>query len=142
MRFCNIEDCPCHNVKFGDFEDVDCQVLAIEDKNEKKKNEMEDEEGTNKFSLEKDTEMTLAESVYSILTLTLRNMCRRDFIAGSEIIQAYINHYKLKNMFKALYNLMLAEEASISFFQEFLLFCLRKSIEIYMQEEKKETHLS
>ena len=140
MRYCSTEDCKCSRLNFKESDETyTCNDVVIHEKGK------EGEEEVRLECKEDISSATLIEALYEILNMTLRNMCSKEQSAGPEIIQAYINNYKLNNMFKALYNLMLAEEANISFFQEYMIYCLRyklqlirrKSIELCMLEEER-----
>ncbi len=159
MRYCSVEDCKCHTVTFRENEESElfpsCEALAPAKSPRKLVEVAVEDPGADKKpdGTGNEAAVTLSETIYEILNLTLRNMFDKGVSAPTEILQAYINYYKLNNMFKALYNLMLAEEAKPTLMQEYLIYCLRhvptyniticrKEIELCMLDEERRNNTS
>ena len=127
IRFCEDEKCPCRE-SFVVNEDLlqDLETMKIS-KNDQK---------------ETDKTRSIEEIICEILNLTLKKLTRTKNLHERIIINAYINYFMINRIFNSLYNLMLAEEYSLSYYQEFQLFYLRKTIECRMKEEERRNNTS
>ena len=117
-RFCNVVRCSCREIS-NETDDIQSQIVNRVIITTTK--EVKGEQSIYLLAKCKGMEKLMCE----ILNSTLRNMNLRENNSRREIIQGYVNYYLMNRIFNSLYNIMLAEENNITFFQEFQLFCLR-----------------
>ena len=124
IRFCVDENCQCRESLII-TEDIlqDSESIKII-KNERK-------------DLQSDKSKSIEEMVCEILNSILKKLKETNNLGERVIINAYIDYFMINRIYTSLYNLMLAEEYSLSYYQEFQLFCLRKIIEFRMIEEER-----
>ena len=122
-RFCDIKVCPCDKLRFEN-EELSSQLMAGFERQSKSQWE--------------DLKAILSE----ILNILLKNLHQRETLAERCIIHAFMDTFILNRVLNALYNIMLAEEENITFSQEFQIFCIKKSIELRMQNEGSRTTTS
>lgn len=134
IRFCNIEECDCRKIQLGE-KNSDAQILSF-DLIELSKNSQ------NGYLQAKFK--GLDQHMCEVLNATLRHMSRSEDTGEKEILQSYVDYFMMDRVFRALHDMMMAEEHQLTLFQQLQLFCLkfrsrilgRKTIESRMIEEE------
>ena len=128
IKFCSIEECKCKLIRINDGDtqsQIDNPEIMLM-KNDSKPNQLIDSNNQPN---------SLNQRIFEIMNLTLQNF--RNIKGGElEILQAHINYSILNKVYNSLYNIMKSEDYKLGLFQEFQIFCIRKSIEFTMIKDE------
>ena len=117
IKFCNLEKCKCTKIKFNgdtEFQDADLEAMPL----------------NKQYKIERNLYLEMKyknidKMICEILNLNLENTEYKETSSEQIIIVAYVNYYLMDRTFNALYNIMQANEINLSYFQKFMIFCLK-----------------